>query len=949
MALLRSFLLQRESLSTKLIAGVCATLMVFGVMLLASSVEDNADLKRASLSAHLQDEINFLAPTLAEQAVLGDYTNIRTILNTQAKRKDTAEISWISASKKVIAVEDDAIPMEAPQWFVSWVNIPAQMQSRDIIVGGVNYGRLVVTGSTKVAINSIWAGFINELQILLIAIGACIAVMVSIINRGMRPLKTLATSARKFGQGDYSVRIPPTGTSEILDSIKSFNSMADNIDGLVRSLQSSEAKNQLLATIVEQSSEAIVTIDINGRITSWNSGAAQLFGYSVEEAIGQPYQLFRSDSGDVLAGQGKRLADNSSSRVELTMRSRDGRPLDVEISITPLFEENSSDRIGEIIVARDISERKRFQASLFEEKERAQVTLKSIGDAVITTDMFGNIEYLNPVAEQLTGWTLEQARNLPVARVYKLIDEATGQVIENAVDTALRGEMRQEKNQFATLLSRDNQQFPIQGSYAPIYNSQGGVIGAVIVFHDVSQNRKMVHQLSWQAQHDNLTGLVNRHEFENRLRYLVEKTASDRQQSVMMYMDLDQFKVVNDTCGHVAGDELLRQISALLKSKLRGTDTLARLGGDEFGVLLDNCPIEKGRTIAETLRQTVSDFRFAWEGKVFTLGVSIGLVELDETTLNIDNILSAADSACYSAKDKGRNRIQVYRQDDSEIARRQGEMQWVARITRAFEEDRFQLYYQPISSLQDHAENGDHYELLLRMVDEDGQLVPPMAFIPAAERYNLMPILDRWVIQKAFSEFEKLYHADSGRNLHTATINISGASLNDEMFGSYVKEQLVKFNIAPPTICFEITETIAIANLTQAGRFIQELKTLGCRFSLDDFGSGMSSFGYLKNLPVDYLKIDGSFIKDMLTDPIDNAMARCINHIGHVMGLRTIAEFVENDAILAEVKTIGVDYAQGYGIARPRPFGSLQESRSFVAMETLATAAVGEASRQAGA
>jgi diguanylate cyclase (GGDEF)-like protein/PAS domain S-box-containing protein len=937
---------QWDSLSNKLIAGVCATLIIFGIMLLASSVEDNADFKRVALSNHLQDELSFLAPTLAEQAVLGDYTNIRTILGTQAKRKDTAKITWISTSKKVISIEDDDISLEAPQWFVTWVNIPPQTRSRDITVGGVTYGRLVLKGSPKTAINTTWAGFINELQILLIAIGACIAVMVSIINRGLRPLKTLAASARKFGQGDYSVRIPQTGTAEIQDSIRSFNSMADNIDGLLRSLQSSETKNQLLATIVEQSSEAIVTIDIGGQITSWNSGAAQLFGYSADEAVGQPYQLLSSDTGAALGGLGRQLEDSDASRFELTMRSRSGQQLDVEISITPLFNENSGVRIGEIIVARDISERKRFQDTLFEEKERAQVTLKSIGDAVITTDMFGNIEYLNPVAEQLTGWAAEQARNLPVSRVYKLMDEATGQIIENAVHTALRGEVRQEKNQFATLLSRDNQRFPIQGSYAPIYNSQGGVIGAVIVFHDVSQNRKMVHQLSWQAQHDNLTGLVNRHEFENRLRFLVEKTASDRQQSVLMYMDLDQFKVVNDTCGHVAGDELLRQISALLKSRVRGTDTLARLGGDEFGVLLDNCPIEKGRAIAETLRQTVSDFRFAWEGKTFTLGVSIGLVELDETTLSINNILSAADSACYSAKDKGRNRIQVYRQDDSEIARRQGEMQWVTRITRAFEEDRYRLYYQPISPLQEHAESGDHYELLIRMVDEEGQLVPPMAFIPAAERYNLMPRLDRWVIRKAFSEFEKIYRADSGRKLHTATINISGASLNDEMFGSYVKEQLARFNIAPPTICFEITETIAIANLTQAGRFIQELKTLGCRFSLDDFGSGMSSFGYLKNLPVDYLKIDGSFIKDMLNDPIDNAMARSINQIGHVMGLRTIAEFVENDAILAEVKAIGVDYAQGYGIARPRPFDDLQESRVFVATDLLAATEKGEDSRQ---
>ncbi len=422
-------------------------------------------------------------------------------------------------------------------------------------------------------------------------------------------------------------------------------------------------------------------------------------------------------------------------------------------------------------------------------------------------------------------------------------------------------------------------------------------------------------KLAYHASHDPLTNLVNRPEFENRLKQALHSTATQARQHVVMYLDLDQFKIVNDTCGHAAGDQLLRQVGALLKQQVREGDSLARLGGDEFGVLLENCPMHEAVRIADKLRQCIAEFRFVSEGNSFSIGASIGVIHVADGMHNLTDVLSAADAACYMAKEKGRNRVQFYRPHDSEVFLRRGEMEWVSRLQRALHEGRFVLYAQEIISIGDQTPRSSHRELLVRMLDDHDKVIPPMAFIPAAERYSMMPLIDQWVVQNAFARISSL-----GPDCGTYAINISGTSIGDERFLEFVREQLRRYVMPPRSICFEVTETAAIANFDKAARFFGELKSLGCLFSLDDFGAGMSSFGYLKHLPVDFIKIDGSFIKDVAHDPVDFAMVRAINDVGHVMGKKTIGEFVDGEMGLAKLREIGVDFAQGNWISPPTPF-----------------------------
>ena len=555
--------------------------------------------------------------------------------------------------------------------------------------------------------------------------------------------------------------------------------------------------------------------------------------------------------------------------------------------------------------------------ALAEEKERAEITLASIGDAVITTDAIGNVTYLNPVAEQLTGWNSMQARGLPLFKVANFIDLVSGKPLRKTLEQAIENGYLVSVRDNAVLVNRHGQEYAIADCAAPIRDQQGVLIGTVLVFRDITKTQELTHKLSWQATHDALTGIYNRVEFERRLKDAIASAKQDNLQHALLYLDLDQFKIVNDTCGHAAGDELLRHLTALLQEEVRGVDVFARLGGDEFGVLLENCPLDQALRIAEEFRETIQDFRLSWNSKSFSIGVSIGVVSITVDSGDGVNVLSAADAACYAAKEKGRNCVLVYQADKGEVAKHVGAMQWVQRINDAFEENRFLLFSQNIKSLSNNGENTNFQEVLIRMLDETGNILLPGVFLPAAERYNLMPTIDRWVVRTLFSHMAEQTEKD---NEHvTNFVNISGPTFSDPQFMEFVIDQFAQTDLSPKRICFEITESAAILNLNQAKRFISVLRNMGCKFALDDFGTGISSFAYLKSLPVDYLKIAGDFILNLKNNTSDIAFVEAINHIGHVMNLNTIGEWAENEEAVEMLRKMGVDFVQGFGVSIPVP------------------------------
>ncbi|MDJ0871443.1 MAG: EAL domain-containing protein [Gammaproteobacteria bacterium] len=562
-----------------------------------------------------------------------------------------------------------------------------------------------------------------------------------------------------------------------------------------------------------------------------------------------------------------------------------------------------------------------IRSELFDAKELAEVTLHSIGDGVITTDARGIIQYLNPVAEKLTGWNTEEAMGMPLSQAFFIVDETSRRPTRNPVAACLEQGQAVGHTSHILLISRTGKENAIEHSAAPIRGREGDLLGAVLIFHDNTPARRLARQIEYQASHDPLTKLANRREFEQRLKLNLEEARQDQVEHTLLYLDLDQFKVINDTCGHAAGDALLQQIAPLVRAQLRKEDVFGRLGGDEFGILLRSCSLEHGVRIADVVRATISGFRFLWQDKTFRLGVSIGVVSVNTESGSAEALLQAADEACYAAKENGRNRIHVFKADDRELAARRNEMQWVSEIHSALTDDRLLLYGQGIFPFSGGTGEGAHYEVLLRMRDKQGGLSPPGAFLPAAERYGLMPSLDRWVVQTVLKMLRE--HPQHLDRLKLCSINLSAASASDESFLAFMVEELQQSEVPLEKICFEITETGVVANLARARSFIITLQTMGCMFALDDFGSGMSSFAYLRDLPVDILKIEGAFVKDLAQDSVSEAMVKSINDIGHVMEKKTIAEFVEDEACIVKLQAIGVDYGQGYGLARPVPLEEL--------------------------
>ncbi|VAW51516.1 diguanylate cyclase/phosphodiesterase (GGDEF & EAL domains) with PAS/PAC sensor(s) [hydrothermal vent metagenome] len=578
--------------------------------------------------------------------------------------------------------------------------------------------------------------------------------------------------------------------------------------------------------------------------------------------------------------------------------------------------------------AKDVAEKHAQQEK--KQSNFLHLTMQSIVDGVITTDINGYIKTINPTAEQLTGWSESEADGKPLVQVMHALNEETLKRIYDPTENVEHKTVLDKPINAVLIQRNSNIETPVEYIVAPMRDHEDEIAGIVIIIHDESIQRSLNRQLTFQATHDALTGLINRYEFERRLKNVISMQKSEGSVNTLCYIDLDQFKLVNDTCGHTAGDELLKQITLLLQNGLEGTGTLARLGGDEFGLLLENCNITDAQEIAEKLLQVIQKFHFSWSESTFTIGASIGISSIINSTSSCEEVIGNADSACYLAKESGRNRIQVFTAEDDKLLTQQREMHWVSRINHALEENRFQLYFQVIMPLNSHEQSFIlHGEILLRMINKEGDIVSPSNFLPAAERYNMITLIDEWVVEKSIQWLA------SQKDKVLISVNLSGMSLSNRDFLNFVVSKIKQHKVNPELLCFEITETAAISHLSTAIHFMNVLKKLGCSFALDDFGSGLSSFSYLTSLPVDYLKIDGAFVMDIDKDPMHYAMVKSINEVGQVMGIKTIAEYAASEGIIKSLREIGVDNAQGYAVARPVPLASISPETSKPVLTTV--------------
>jgi diguanylate cyclase (GGDEF)-like protein/PAS domain S-box-containing protein len=552
---------------------------------------------------------------------------------------------------------------------------------------------------------------------------------------------------------------------------------------------------------------------------------------------------------------------------------------------------------------------------------RAQVTLHSISDAVVTADHDGCIDYLNPVAVQLTGWSVGEARGMSVDAVLSLRDEVTRAEFPHPLLRALREGVVVGVSDQCMMIDRGGGELAVQYSAAPIRDGANQTVGAVVVFRDVTRDHHLKRALSYQAKHDALTGLINRREFDARLGAALDSAHAGDAEHALLYIDLDQFKVVNDTCGHAAGDRLLRDVTAMLQQQVRSADSIARLGGDEFGIIAQHCTVEQALRLADAIRQVVQNYRFMWEQREFRIGASIGVVGINRDSEAAASLLSAADIACYAAKDAGRNRVHVY--DNGDASDRQRDMFWISRVTRAVEEGRLELYQQPIVATGEGAQRMQFHELLVRMRGDGDALVLPGEFVPAAERYNVITAIDRWVVRRAADLIVARATHGLPPTLLTA-VNVSGASICERSFLEFVLA-LTENPVVGRGLCFELAESAVVNSLARAAEFMHALKSRGCRFTLDNFGSGIASLQCLRSLPIDFLKIDGDCTAGIVDDPVDRSLVEALLKIAQAQRIATIAERVESGPVWGQLVKLGVDYVQGFQIARPQPLATLTE------------------------
>lgn len=730
--------------------------------------------------------------------------------------------------------------------------------------------------------------------------------------------------------GDASVgrRLSTSGLPELDCIASTINRLFDALGERDEKLQD---RDRLFADFTRTLPEIVLVHD--EKILRANDSAggliglspAQLEGREVADLVKPAYRaLFRKNVAKRLAGE------SVPEKLEIQLINGDEQGLWVEAQSSTI---EFHGQIAILTIARDVSYRKSLEVSLSRSKRQAQYTLESISEGVITTDNEARIDYMNRAAELMTGANREAAIGHTISDLFSLVDESDRRPLGDPVERCLAMRRRVNMGRRALMVSRDREkEHSIEITASPIRGPGNSISGTVVVFHDVSEIRGLTRQMSYQATHDALTGLVNRREFERRLQEAMDAANNEQAAAhILCYMDLDRFKAVNDSCGHMAGDNMLREVAALIKDQVRDSDFVGRLGGDEFGTLLVGCPLDKARQIAADICSAVSGYRFVWKDKIFSIGISVGLVEIRPGTGNLQDMMSAADSACYVAKQRGRGQAHVYSARDEAIARERGDIQWLRQLQDALQVGGFELAVQPILALSGGDESGPSVEVLIRMRDERGHFADTAEFLRPAERYQLMPQIDRWVLTATLAAINSGAIKLTGNR--SCTINISGQTLSDEGFLEFVVEALDHSGVSPLNICFEVSEGAVTNNVQHTQRFIEVLHGIGCEFALDDFGSGLGAFSNLKNLPVDYLKIDGSYTHNLSSDQINQEMVSAMIKLARSMDFRVVAEQVERQEDFDWLRDSGVDFVQGNFIQAPAVLG-MPGSGSFRTMKT---------------
>ncbi len=641
--------------------------------------------------------------------------------------------------------------------------------------------------------------------------------------------------------------------------------------------------------------------------------SAQLVGREIADLVKPAYRaLFRKTVTKRLAGE------NVPQRIEMQLINGNQTGLWVEAQSSNI---EFRGRSAILTVARDVSHRKSLEVSLSRSKRQAQYTLESISEGVITTDNDGRVDYMNQAAESLIGTNRDEASGHRIGELFTLVDDADRRPLGDPVERCLAMRRRVNMGRRAVLVSSDGEhEHSVEITASPVRGPSNSISGTVVVFHDVSELRGLTRKMSYQATHDPLTGLINRREFERRLDEAMDTAHADEAVHIVFYMDLDRFKAVNDTCGHLAGDNMLREVATLIKDQVRDSDFVGRLGGDEFGALLIGCPLEKARQIATDICNAVADYRFVWKDKIFNIGISVGLIEVSHASGTLQDVMSAADSACYMAKQQGRGQVHIYSARDEAVARERGDIQWLRQLQTALHEDSFELAVQPIISMSGRAESGPSVEVLIRLDDGQSRATNSAEFLRPAERYQMMPQIDRWVINATLAAISS---GEIKLTTHrSCAINLSSQTLGDEAFLGFVVDSLDRSGVAPSSICFEVTEAAILSNVQHAQRFIEVLHGIGCEFSLDDFGSGLGSFSSLKHLPIDYLKIDGTYTRNLRSDLVNQEMVVAMIKLARTMQFRIVAEQVENQEDFDWLRDAGVDFVQGYFVEAPALLGT---------------------------